>query len=93
MSDEPKKYRALLDLALRKSPDPADPLYEEWHEWPTGTVFEAPAHLKIELGLEGGKFVEVGPDGMDVVSGDGSGVALPPIDEPAEVRVMERGDG
>lgn len=54
-----KQYRALLDLALRKSPDSTSPLYEEWFEWPAGTVFEAPAHLKVELGIASGKFEEV----------------------------------
>lgn len=54
------KYRALLDLALRKSPDPKSPLYEEWYEWPAGTEFEAPAHLKVEIGIAAGKFEPVG---------------------------------
>lgn len=52
------KYRALTNLSLRKSPDPKSPLFEQWYEWPEGTVFEAPAHLNVKLGLEAGKFEE-----------------------------------
>ena len=50
------KLRALTDLSLRKSPDPASPLYEEWFQWRAGTVFEAPPHLKVDLGLQRGIF-------------------------------------
>ena len=50
------KYRALYDLALRKSADPKSPLYEEWYEWPAGTVFDAPPNLNIAVGLAAGKF-------------------------------------
>lgn len=48
------KVRALTDLALRKSPDPKSPQWEEWYEWPKGVVFDAPAHLKVDLGVARG---------------------------------------
>lgn len=50
----PRMLRAVVDLALRQSPDRESPLYEEWFEWPAGTVFEPPAHLKVERALERG---------------------------------------
>lgn len=53
------KYRALRDLSLRKSPDPASPLYEDFFEWAKGTVFEAPAHLNIKIATASGKIEEV----------------------------------
>ena len=52
-------YRALLDLALRKSPDPASPLYEEWFTWKAGAVFEAPPHMKADVMLASGKIAPV----------------------------------
>lgn len=48
------KLRALTDLALRKSADPKDPAYEEWYDWPAGTVFEAPPNLEVDKALERG---------------------------------------
>lgn len=56
---KPKRYRALLDLSLRKSAETASPLYDEWHEWPAGTVFEAPPNLNVKLALANGKIEEV----------------------------------
>lgn len=47
-----KQYRALTKLSLRKSPDKRSKLYEEWHEWKAGTVFEPPAHMRIDKALE-----------------------------------------
>lgn len=49
------KYRAMLNLSLRKSADPDSPLWYEWYEWPTGTVFEAPPNLNIAVALASGK--------------------------------------
>ena len=48
------KYRALTDLSLRQSKNPKDPKYEQWHEWPAGTVFEPPKHMDIPRCLERG---------------------------------------
>lgn len=90
MPDETKRYRALVDLALRKSPDPKSPLYEEWHEWPAGSEFEAPEHLKIDLGLAAGKFVEVGSAGDPLAAPVPGAVEPLPADGAA---VMERTDG
>lgn len=59
MADKAKKLRALTDLSLRQSPDPASPLYEEWFEWPQGTVFVPPAHMKVELAIQRGIAEEV----------------------------------
>lgn len=65
------KYRALVDLALRKSPiqctcpndderlEGCTSLWHEFFEWPAGTEFEAPKHLKVELGIAKGKFEAV----------------------------------
>lgn len=54
-----KRYRALVDCSLRQSPDPASPKYEQWHEWPAGTVFDAPKHLDVKRALERGIIEEV----------------------------------
>ena len=54
-----KKYRALTNLALRKSPDKSSPLYEQFFDWPECTVFEAPPHLNVKLATEKGKIEEV----------------------------------
>lgn len=54
-----KHYRALVDMALRKAPDPKSPLWNEEYSWPAGTVFEAPAHLNIQRALERGIMEEV----------------------------------
>ena len=56
------KYRALVNLALRKSPDPKSPLYGQWYDWPAGTVFEPPAHLNIKVAVTSGK-IEAVKDG------------------------------
>ena len=53
------KYRALLDLALRKSPDPSSPLYAEWFTWKAGATFEAPPHMKADVMLAAGKIESV----------------------------------
>lgn len=45
------KLRALRDLSLRKSPHKEDPLYWEWFQWPAGTVFEPPEHMKVDLAI------------------------------------------
>ena len=55
----PKKYKAIVDLSLRKAPDPAAPLYGDWHEWPAGTVFEPPKHMDVKRALERGIVEEV----------------------------------
>ncbi len=58
----PKKttqLRALVDLALRQSPDKSDPLYEQFHEWPAGTVFTPPPHMNVAKALERGIAEEV----------------------------------
>lgn len=54
-----KKYRALRNLALRKSPDPESPKFNEFFEWAEREVFTPPAHMKVELMLENGKIEEV----------------------------------
>ena len=48
------RYRALTDLSLRQSKNPKEPKYEQWHEWPAGTVFEPPKHMNVALSLERG---------------------------------------
>lgn len=48
------QYRALTDLALRKSPRQGEPGYEDFYEWPEGTVFTPPAHMNVERALERG---------------------------------------
>ena len=53
------QYRALFDLALRKSPDPESPLYQEFFTWKQGEVFTPPAHMKVEVALASGKIEEV----------------------------------
>lgn len=47
-----RKLIAIVDMALRRSPNPGDPLFEEFDEWPAGTVFEPPKHLKVDMALE-----------------------------------------
>lgn len=59
-SAQAKRYRALRNLALRQSPDPDSPLFEQWFEWPAGTVFEAPTHMNAKLMLASGKIEKVG---------------------------------
>ena len=51
------KYRVVEGygpLGLRKSPDRASPLFEEFFEWQDGEVFEPPAHMKVDLALQRG---------------------------------------
>ena len=48
------KYRAVTDLSLRQSKNPKDPKFEQWHEWPAGTVFEPPKHMNVAKALERG---------------------------------------
>jgi hypothetical protein len=40
------KLIAVVDLSLRKTPTS-----EEWFNWPAGTTFEAPAHMKVDLAI------------------------------------------
>lgn len=54
-----KQLRALVDMALRKSPDRNSPQWAEFYEWPAGTVFTPPAHLKVDLALKRGIAEEV----------------------------------
>lgn len=49
-----KQYRALTNLSLRQSSDPQSPLYEQWHEWPEGSVFTPPKHMNVDKALERG---------------------------------------
>ena len=49
-----EKYRAVVDMSLRQSADPADPKYNAWFEWPAGAVFEAPPNLNVERALARG---------------------------------------
>ena len=58
-----KRYRALADMSLRRSPDPADPKYEQWHDWKVGDMFEPPKHMNIKRALERGIMEEVTVDG------------------------------
>ena len=53
------KYRALCNLALRQSPDPKSPLYEQWFDWAEGTVFEPPKYMNMKRALERGIVEEV----------------------------------
>ncbi len=48
------KLRALTDMSLRKSADPENPKYQEWHEWPKGRVFTPPPNLNVTRALERG---------------------------------------
>lgn len=48
------KYRALVNMSLRRSPDSASSLYEEWHDWQAGEVFEPPPHMNVERALARG---------------------------------------
>lgn len=57
-----KKYRALVDMSLRQSPDPQSPLFERWHDWSAGTVFTPPTHMNIKKALERGIMVEASDD-------------------------------
>ncbi len=59
MPAKAKQYRALRDLALRKSNDPNSPRYEDWYEWPEGALFEAPSNLNVKMALANGKIEEV----------------------------------
>lgn len=59
MAKKSVRLRALTDMSLRQSSDKASPLYQEWFEWPAGTVFEPPAHMNIAKALERGIAEEV----------------------------------
>lgn len=59
MAKKTLQLRAIVDLSLRMSSDPSSTLYEMWHEWPAGTVFEPPAHMNVELALQRGIAEEV----------------------------------
>ena len=59
MAKKTVKLQAVVELSLRKSPDKLSPLYDEWFNWPAGTVFEPPAHMKVDLALARGIAVEV----------------------------------
>ena len=54
-----KRYKALVDMSLRRAPDPASPLYEKWHDWKKGDVFEPPKHMNIKRAMERGIMEEV----------------------------------
>ena len=58
-----KKYRALVDMALRCSPDPRSSQYEEWHEWKAGEGFVPPKHMNIKRALERGILEEMTENG------------------------------
>lgn len=58
-----KQFRALVDMSLRRSADPAAPAYQEWHEWKAGDVFTAPANLNVKRALERGLMEEVKASG------------------------------
>lgn len=53
------KLRVLVHMALRQSSDPANPLYEQWHKWQPGEVFEPPAHMDVARSLARGIVEEV----------------------------------
>lgn len=58
-----KNYRVLPGfgpIELRKSPDKASPLYDEWFRWLDGDVFAPPPHLKTIGGLTLTQCVERG---------------------------------
>lgn len=57
------KYKALVDMSLRKSPNKDSPLYEEWHHWKTGQIFTPPPHMDVKRALARGVIGEVKPDG------------------------------
>ena len=61
-----KKYRALTRLSLRRSPDPENPRYQEWHEWREGETFVPPAHMDVARALERGIVEEVTEVASDV---------------------------
>lgn len=69
-----KRYRALVDMGLRQSPDPSSPKYNEWHEWPAGTVFTPPKHMNVKKALERGIMEEVaeGQGPAPIIKGGGS---------------------
>ncbi len=60
----PKKYKALVDMSLRQSPDPADPLYQEWIVWKAGEIFEPPPHMDLKRCFERG-IIEAAFGGSD----------------------------
>lgn len=54
-----RQLRAVVDLSLRKSPNEGSPGWDEFYEWPAGTVFTPPPHMKVDLALARGIAVEV----------------------------------
>ena len=57
------KYKAVVDMSLRQSPDPKSPLYERWHDWKAGEVFTPPKHMDVKKALSRGIMEEVSEDG------------------------------
>ena len=55
-----KRYRALVDMSLRRRPDPK---CEDWHDWEAGEVFVPPEHMRVDLALARGIMEEVIEDG------------------------------
>lgn len=47
-----KRLIAVVDLALRKSPDRANPDYDVFLEWPAGTAFAPPPHMRTDLAIK-----------------------------------------
>lgn len=58
-----KQYKALVDMSLRKSPDPNNPFFEEWHDWKAGNTFTPPAHMDVKRALARGIIKKVKGDG------------------------------
>lgn len=54
-----KRYRAVVDMSLRQSPDPASPLFEQFFDWAAGQEFVPPKHMNVKRALERGIMVEV----------------------------------
>jgi hypothetical protein len=77
------KYRALTDLSLRQSKNPKDPKYEQWYEWPAGTVFEPPQHMNVALSLERGI--------VEPVDGGPMPVSVAADEDPEEEEVSDDG--
>lgn len=56
------KLKAMVDMSLRKSSDPASSLYGEWYEWQVGEIFEPPPHMDVARALARGIAEEVKED-------------------------------
>jgi hypothetical protein len=63
------KLRALTNMSIRKSSDPKDPEYAEWHDWKAGDVFEPPAHMDAARACERGIAERVGVRKREVTDG------------------------